>query len=365
MRELGGDTSVAVGLPITFCESHLAAGLQIAESLGDRVSQADLLGRLAIVAANRLQLDAALDLGLRAVAVSRAAIDEQALITGLDGLKGAYLNVGDAASLETLLTELTPLLRRRGDLFRLQWAEFDSAFLAFAAADWDTAEGQIYASLLTNRRSGYPSHADWYTTHLGLIARLRGRNADAIEIGRSALDVGSQHGHSWLIAVASATLGSALLAAGASDEATALFERGLAAAEKHGAESYVLRCLAPLASVTGSPDLLERADDLLAQATTEAGAWIPGYETYLAVASAWLPRGEPERARQVLAPLLAVAERTPWTPVLAEALLVDARALTALGRRAEARAAFRRAADLATGHGMPAVAAAALAALSG
>ena len=50
MRELGGDTPVALGLPITFCEAHLATGLQIAESLGDRASQADLLGRLAIIA---------------------------------------------------------------------------------------------------------------------------------------------------------------------------------------------------------------------------------------------------------------------------------------------------------------------------
>ncbi len=364
MRELGGDTPVAFGLPITFCESHLAAGLQIAESLGDRVSQADLLGRLAIVAANRLRLDAALDLGLRAVAVSRAATDEQALITGLDGLKGAYLSVGDAASLDALLTELTPLLRRHGDLARLQWAEFESAFLAFAAADWDEAEARIQAAILTNRRGGYPSCAAWYVTHLSLIARLRGRDKDAVEFGRRALAIADEFGHAWWIAAASATLGSALLMADAHAQVTALFERGLAAAEKHGAESYVLRCLAPLASLTRSPDLLEHADRLLAQATTQAGAWIPGYETHLAVASAWLLRGEPERARQVLAPLLAVAERTPWKPVLAEALLVDAKALTALGRRADARAAIRRAAQLAADHGMPRVAAGAQAALS-
>jgi DNA-binding SARP family transcriptional activator len=357
MRELGGDTPVALGLPIAFCESHLAAGLRIAESLGDRGTEADLLSRLAIVAGNRLQFDAALNLGRRAVAAARATADEHALMTGLDGLKGAYLNVGDAASLDPLLAELLPVAQRHGDLVHVQWAEFDSAFLAFAAADWDTAEARIQAALLTNRRSGYPSWAGSYAAHLGLIARLRGRDEDAIQLGRNALAVADQHGHSWTIAVASAALGSTLLAAGAADESTAFFEHGLSAAETDGTESYVLRCLAPLAYVTRSPDLLERADGLLAQAASKTGAWIPGYETHLAVASAWRAHGEPERARQVLAPLLAVAERTPWTPVLAEALLVDASALTALGRRAEASSALRRAVELGVGHGMPGVAA--------
>ena len=194
MRELGGDTPVALGLPITFCESHLAAGLRIAESLGDRGTEADLLSRLAIVAGNRFQFDAALNLGRRAVAAARATADEHALITGLDGLKGAYLNVGDAASLGPLLAELLPVAQRHGDLVHVQWAEFDSAFLAFAAADWETAEARIEAALLTNRRSGYPSWAGLYAAHLGLIARLRGRDADAIQVGRNALAIADQTG---------------------------------------------------------------------------------------------------------------------------------------------------------------------------
>jgi DNA-binding SARP family transcriptional activator len=355
MRELGGDTPVALGVPITYCEAHLMTGLHIAESLGDRVSQADLLGRLAIIATNRLRLDEGLDLALRAVATARAAADEQALITGLDGLKAAYLCIGDAASLDALITELLPLERKHGDLMRLQWAEFESAFPAFAAANWDTAEARIQAALLTNSRSGYPSWAAWYTTHLSLIARLRGRDAEAIETGRSALAAADQHGHSWLNAAASAALGSALLSVGERAEATALFERGLAAAQKHGAEAYILRCMAPLAAVTGSTELLTEADALLRRAVSKTGAWIPGYESYLSVARAWLPRGEPDHARAVIAPLLTVARRTPWTPVLAETLAVDGSALAALGRPAEAREALRQAARLAADHEMPPV----------
>ncbi len=48
LRELGGDVPVSLGQQITFCESKLASALQIAQSLGDRASEADLLSRLAL-----------------------------------------------------------------------------------------------------------------------------------------------------------------------------------------------------------------------------------------------------------------------------------------------------------------------------
>ena len=57
-----------------------------------------------------------------------------------------------------------------------------------------------------------------------------------------------------------------------------------------------------------------------------------GYEAYLSLAEAWLGHGEPERARAVLAPMLAVADREPWTAALAAALAADGRALIRLGR---------------------------------
>jgi len=62
-----------------------------------------------------------------------------------------------------------------------------------------------------------------------------------------------------------------------------------------------------------------------------------GYEVYLSLAEAWLGHGEPDRARAVLAPLLAVAEREPWIPSLAAALAADGRALARLGQHEQAR----------------------------
>jgi hypothetical protein len=132
-----------------------------------------------------------------------------------------------------------------------------------------------------------------------------------------------------------------------------MFERGLAAARQSELEAYMLRCAAPLAAVTGSLAVLTEAATLLDQASIPpGGAWVLGYEAYLSLAEAWLGHGEPDRARAVLAPLLAVAEREPWIPALAAALAADGRALARLGQREPARAELGRAARLAGQHGL-------------
>ena len=82
-------------------------------------------------------------------------------------------------------------------------------------------------------------------------------------------------------------------------------------------------------------------------------AWMLGYEAYLSVAQAWLAQDDPERARAVLAPLRATAEREPWTVALAEALVVDGRALVRLGERGQARSDLERAARIAAEHRLP------------
>lgn len=59
------------------------------------------------------------------------------------------------------------------------------------------------------------------------------------------------------------------------------------------------------------------------------------------------------QARQLLAPLLAVAEREPWTGALAAALVVDASALIQLGNREQAASRLDRAEELARTHELP------------
>jgi DNA-binding SARP family transcriptional activator/predicted ATPase len=354
LRELGGDVPASRGLPITYYVSNLERGLRIAESLGDRAAEADLLGRLAIIAANRLRLQAALDYGLRAVKAARASRDEHALAAGLDGLKIAYLSLGDVNGLAAVLAELGALLRRLGDLFRLQWAEFESAFLFIAAAEWDKAAAAIETALEANRRGGYPHCAVWYTAHLGWLARIRGRDDEAMAFGRRSLSLAEELGHTWWKSAACAMFGTTLLQNGDRAAAIAMYEDGLAVAGQAGVEGYLLRCAAPLAAATGSPTVLADANRLLEQASIPTdGAWLLGEEAYLCLAQAWLKRGDPERARAVLAPLLAVAERVPWTATLAAALALDGRALIRLGEDEQARARLLRAERLARAHELP------------
>jgi len=354
LRELGGDVPASRGLPISFYVSNLERGLRIAESTGDRAIEADLLGRLAIIAANRLRLDVALDYGLRAVAAARASADERALAAGLDGLKIAYLSLGDVQGLAGVLAELDPLLRSLGDLFRLQWAEFESAFPLIAAANWDEATTAMETALVANRRGGYPHCAVWYTAHLGWLARLRGHDDDAMALGQRSLAMSEQLEHTWWQPGACAIFGVTLLRSGDQAGAVEVLERGLAVAEQAGVEAYLLRCAAPLAAATGSPSVLARADRLLEQATIPVdGAWLLGEESYLCLAQAWLEQGEVERARAVLSPLLTVADRVPWTATLAATLALDGRALLRLGEDDQARARLLRAERIAAEHGLP------------
>ena len=194
----------------------------------------------------------------------------------------------------------------------------------------------------------------WYVAHLGWLARLRGRDDEAMAQGQKALDIADEHENTWWQAAACAMLGTTVLLRGDRGEATRLFERGLAAAEESGMEAYLLRCAAPLAEATGSPDVLAEADRLLSQADiSPGGAWLLGDEACLALARAWLDHGEPERSRAILAPLLAVAERAPWMPTLAATLVVDGRARARLGEHEPAMTQLVRAKKLAATHGLP------------
>jgi tetratricopeptide (TPR) repeat protein len=354
LYELGTDITVQRGLPISYHMSNLENGLRIAESLGDRASEANMVSQLAILAANRLRLDEALDRGLRGVAAGRMAADDHALATGLDGLKTVYLSLGDIGALTGVLAELIPLLRRLRDPFLIQWAEFENAFPAIAAADWTAAAAAMRSAIEINGTAGYPHTTAWYVAHQGWLARLCGRLEQAIGLGHQAVELTEQHEVTWWQATACAMLGDTVLLAGDRVGAIELFERGLAAARQAGVEGYLLRCAAPLAAATGSAVVLAEAAGLLEQASIPpGGAWMLGYEAYLSLAEAWLAHGEPDRARAVLVPLLAVADREPWIPVLAAALAADGRALIRLSQRDQARAELERAAGLAGRHGLP------------
>jgi hypothetical protein len=105
------------------------------------------------------------------------AADDHALASGLDGLKTVHAYLGHTDALTTVVDELEPMLRRQGDLLRLQHAVFESAFVPLAAGDWDQVIAGMESAIEINRRSGFPHWAAGYVAHLAWLARLRGQKA--------------------------------------------------------------------------------------------------------------------------------------------------------------------------------------------
>ena len=361
---LGGDAGVALGRPMSAALEPLRHGLLIATALSDRAIEANLRARLAILAANGLRFDESVEQARLAVRAARASGDEESLAAALDGQKTSFAYLGEVGALIPVLDELEPLVRRHGDLYRLHWTVFESAFPALAAGDWPGAVARIESALEVHRRSGYGAHAAWHVAMLGAVARLQGRYDEAVDIGRRAVALSDEAPHVWSAAVAGATLGTTLLETADVNAAVAVLEPAAAAAQQDGADAILLRCLAPLAEATGSAEILAEAAALLAGIRAPGGsAFLAGDGCYLAIARAWLARGEPAQARAALAPLLAAAARVPWVAPLADASLVDGQAALALGLNGEAATLLARAAALARRYDLPRIASEAAAAL--
>jgi DNA-binding SARP family transcriptional activator len=359
LRALGGEAAIGLGLPIDRSAGHLERGLRIATALGDRTMEADILAWLAVLCSNALRFDEAVDYGRRAVAAARVSSDETALMAALDGRKTSLAYLGELAELDLVIEELEPLVRRIGDPLRLHWTIFESGFASVGSGDWSGAAERFEQALELARRSGHSAYVPWYLAHLAWLERLQGNEIRALELGRTSIRLSEEVPHAWCGATAAGFHGTMLVQLGDKGEAVRVLEHGAGLADRAGSESHLLRCLAPLAEATGSRAVLEQADRMLASMRMPPGsAWLLGDFTYLAVARAWLAAGEAEHAREVLAPLLAAAERVPWVPTLAEGSLVDGRAALALGRPDEADRLFDRAADLAGRHGLAQVAAA-------
>jgi DNA-binding SARP family transcriptional activator len=317
LREQSHDPHVALGRPAAETEGPLRECLRIAESIGDRMSEADVLGRLAILAANRLDFVRALELADRALRVGRSVGAGRGLVFGLDAVKTANAYLGEASTLSEIVAELEPLERAEGDLMLLQWTVFESFVVPLAAGDFAAALARIEAALALNRRVGLTAFEPFFAAHLGWVHRLSGDLVAAAEVGARAAALGREHHHAWWFATAAAIQATTLLALGRPADAAREVEVVLPLVEAPGAEAYRLRCLAALAAATDSLRVLAEADDLLRTVTAPPGsAWLLGADAYVCIAGRWLARNDPGRAREVLAPVNQAARRVPW-PALA------------------------------------------------
>jgi ATP/maltotriose-dependent transcriptional regulator MalT len=232
---------------------------------------------------------------------------------GLDGIKTVHAYLGDVDQLKVVIEELGPLLRRIDHTWLLQWCVFESSFVPMAAGDSRATRALIDEALTLNEQTGYPAYAVFFLAHRGWFARLDGELDTALADGKEAVERGSSVEHPWWRATAAGLYAATLLAAGKSVEAAETAEAGYASVGESAAEGYRLRCLAPLAAASGSPDALRRAADILSGVTAPPGqAWVMGADAYLCTAQAWSAAGDPTRAAAACAPLLRATGPGHW-----------------------------------------------------
>src|SRR5581483_5308492 len=263
-----------------------------------------------------------------------------------DGRKTVAAYSGDLATLRAAVAELEPLLRRARLLQHLQWAVFESSFVPFAAGRWEEAERRIGEAVELNRRVGFHAYGAMFTAQVAWVRLAAGDLGGALAHAREAFETAEGFGHPWWRGFSGAILGWVLTEAGSAEEAGAVLERALEAAEANGAESYVVRCLAHLAlaaAIRGEPragELAGRAEAILSAAGVRpGGAFLHGAHATAAVARARLRLGDPEAALGLLEPLRRAASAAGWCEPETEASLLLAIGAGELGATPGAGAA--------------------------
>ena len=200
------------------------------------------LSRLSIVHANRLDFDAALAFGERALRSSDALHDEHAEAMAMDALKQVALQTGDFETLERLAARLAEIHRRNDDLWLLQFAVVEVAYADLARVRLDRAFDGIEESLAINRRIGDIGNEPMYLAILGRVHRARGDYDEALAVGRRAFDLAASWGTASGRAWAAAWLGSTLVELDAFGEADGLWRRA-PRRRTVGRRLHLVRCL--------------------------------------------------------------------------------------------------------------------------
>jgi len=331
----------------------LNEGLGLAEAIGDREGQVSMLSRLCIVSTNLLRFDQAATFGERALALARAVGSERVVAGALDALKQVVLQLGDASRVADLADELSRIHERTGDLWLLQFVEFERAYVSIGTGRWEDALSGLRRSLEINRRIGDRGNEPLLLSAMGLYHAVRGDYDEALESGRRAVELATRVGHAEWTSFSELALGSTLLELHALEDADGHLERAATSADASGALLHLVRGAALLALCRwreGDPEQalrwMERAEDLMGQISTPpGGAYLPGWDAYASVARVRLASGDPSGARDLLQPVVTAAESLGWVDAIARGSSVLGRCEWALGSATEAERRLLRAAD--------------------
>jgi tetratricopeptide (TPR) repeat protein len=338
----------------------LEEALGLAERLGDREAEVDVLSRLSIVETNRLRFDRSSAYSERALALARALDHEPALATAMDAQKQVAVELGDLATLRDATRWLEASCGRRGDLWRLQFVVFESAFVPMAAGRWDEAVRLVGDALALCRRIDDRGNEALYLGSMCWFERARGRYGRALEVGNEAVAAASAAGHAEWMAYVSAALGWTFQDLFLHDEAVERLRIGLEAAEAAGAEIHRTRCLAHLAwsewqlgMVERSLDHAERGQEAFGRVRAPAGrAFLLGSSGYVSLARLRLAQGDPVTASELLTPVVAAADASGWSETAAAGSLVLAQCRAALGDVEGAAQAIDHALEVAEATGL-------------
>ncbi|MFA9429188.1 BTAD domain-containing putative transcriptional regulator [Egicoccus sp. AB-alg2] len=344
LRALGGDVIVGLGRPTTDCVPYLEVGLDVAEAARLGTIEVELMGRLAVVWANRTRFDLASDLADRALARARELDDDRALALALDAVKNVTAYTGDLDRLQEVVPALERLLRDTGDLALLQWCLFESAMPPFARGRWRTAELVLDRAFALNRRTGHPWRA-FFLAHRSWFRRAQGDYGRAIDDARTAGRAEVSARHPWWTAFAATMLGWVLSDAGAHEEAVDRLQQAVTAVERDGMEGYLLRCVAHLALATWRAGDTEQATRWLTRGerlaaavrTPPRQAFLHGAHAYAALARVRLARGDLDAAEALLAPVRAPAAAADWHEIVVTDRLLRGRSRHLLGDHEHAR----------------------------
>jgi DNA-binding SARP family transcriptional activator/class 3 adenylate cyclase len=311
--------------------------LRIAEELGDESGQVSALNRLSLVLANELEFAEAVELGERALEIARRTGDELAVSRAMDSLKFAALQLGDLERLEALCADLERAQRKRGDEWYLQWTLCEACHVPLERCDWRQAEQRVGEALLISERIGDSHSGVPIRSTSAWIARCRGDYAGSLAFGREAV-ARADTLDAWL-GWAAAGLAIPLLDLRAGEQAVAVLERGLAAAERNQARGQIFRCLGALSSATrmagSEPEaraLAERVQRIAERITTPPGKidfW--GEQAYLAIAETHLAAGDVALAEDVMRARLQALEHAGARRSVAMTACVLARCAEARG----------------------------------
>jgi tetratricopeptide (TPR) repeat protein len=335
------------------------AVLEIALEIEDRVAATNALARLAVISSHRLEFERALELGERALEQARAAGDEVLTGRAIDSVKLAVWQLGDLNRLEQITGELARLWRERNDLWYLQFALLEAAFVPIGRARWDEASEGLAEAAAINKRIRDPLAELLMHDASCWLSRSRGDYEQALAAGRQGLALTAEVGwEAW----GAATVGWTLLDLRAADAAADVLERGVAVGERIGAANEIVRCLGQLAwarCLLGNHDeartLSMRAVKLLEAVTAPPEhTFLFGFPAYAAVARVLLATGDAAAGEALLRPVLGAAKRSGWREAEAVSALVLGLCLEARGEQDQARELLASAASVADEYGIPA-----------